>query len=146
MYPWNFDKVICRKNKIVKTLNLIITKVENSYLSFTSNHGEGQGIRHISQQFEEGRCYGVEFDFLPYLNANENTKIGTTKEAGFYCEGDGNLIVALVEHIDEDDEVCLRIAPDCMIMAYRNDDVIQTGDRVEIRMSKDEFIVTLIGV
>jgi len=115
-------------------------------VSFTSNYGKGQGIGHIAQQFEDGRQYSVEFDFSPYLNANENTKIGTTREAGFYCEGDDTLIVALVENVDEDDEVCLRIAPDCIIIAYRNDELIQEGDRVEIRMSKDEFIITWIGV
>ena len=82
---------------------------------------------------------------MPYLNANENTKIGTTKKAGFYCEDDASLIVASVENVDEDDEVCLRIAPDCMIITYRNDDVIKTGDMVEVSMSRDQFIITSIG-
>ena len=127
-------------------MNVLITRVENRYVSFTGNHGKGKGIGHISQQFEEGSFYGVEFDFLPYLNSNENTKIGTIKDAGFYCEDESTLIVALVENVDEDDEVCLRIAPDCMIMAYRNDNVIQEGNRVEVRVSKDEFIITWIGV
>jgi len=127
-------------------LNIVVTKVDNPYVSFNSNHGKGICIGCVSQQFDAGRVYSVEFNFSPFLNTNENTTIGTTKEPGFYCEENNTLIVAMVEHVDEDDDVCLRIAPDCMIMAYRNDEVIRTGDRVEIRMSKDEFIITWIGV
>lgn len=125
-------------------MNIVITEVESPYVSFTSDHGKGIGYT-SNQQFELDSIHTVEFDFLSELNANENTRIGTTKELGFYCEGDRILIVALVEDVDEDDDVCLRIAPDCMIMAYRNDDVIQAGDRVEIRMSKAEFKITSIG-
>jgi len=127
-------------------MNITVTKVESPYVSFTSNHGDGKGNGRISQYFQEDRSYGVEFDFLPYLNANENTKIGTTKEKGFYIEDDFTLVVAFVENIDEDEQVCLRIAPDCMIMAYRNDDTIREGDEVEVRLSKDELIITSIGI
>jgi len=124
---------------------IVITKVENPYLSFNSKHGVGAG--YISdQQFELGKEYGVEFNFLPFLDTRANTRIGTIREAGFYHEDDFTLIVASVEHIDEDDDVCLRIAPDCMIMAYKNDDAIQVGDNVEVKLFKDELIITSIGV
>lgn len=125
-------------------MNIVITKVEYPYVSFTSNHGEG--IAYTSgQQFEPGRTHSVEFDILSDLNTNENVKIGTIKQAGFYCEDNHTLIVALVESVDEDDSVCLRIAIDCIIEAYRNDDTIKAGDRVEIRLPKDEFKMTSIG-
>ena len=131
------------KNKS-KAMNVVITKVEYPYISFTCNHGDG--IAYTSaQQFELGRTHSVEFDILSDLNTNENTKIGTIREAGFYSEDDSTLIVALVESVDEDDSLCLRIATDCIIEAYRNDDSIDTGDMLEIRMPKDKCKMTSIG-
>ena len=127
-----------------KAMNVVITKVEYPYVSFTSNHGEG--IAYASdQQFELGWTHSVEFDILSDLNTNENTKIGTIKKAGFYYEDNSTIIVALVESVDEDDSLCLRIATDCIIEAYRNDNSIDKGDRLEIRIPKDKFKMTSIG-
>ncbi|SFW81806.1 hypothetical protein [Chitinophaga sancti] len=126
-------------------MNLVITKIEYPYVSFTSNNGEGLAYT-SDQQLDIDRTYSVEFDILSNLNTNDNTKIGTNKPAGFYDEDGNTLIVALVESIDEyGDSLCLRIAIDCIIEAYRSGDSIDVGDRLEIRMPKDKFKVTIIG-
>ncbi|WP_212002838.1 hypothetical protein [Chitinophaga sp. HK235] len=97
------------------------------------------------QKFEQGVTHGVEFDLLLELDTSENTKVGTNLKAGFYCEDDRTVIVALVESIEEDDAMWLRIVTDCIIEAYGVDDTIKTGDRLEIRMPKDKFKMTCIG-
>lgn len=125
-------------------MNVVITKVEYPYVSFISSYGEGIAYT-SSQQFEPGGIHSVEFDILADLGSKENTKIGTNRKAGFYFDGSGTLIVALVESIDEDDSMCLRIATDCIIEAYRNDDSIKPGDRLEIRLLKGQFKMTSIG-
>lgn len=125
-------------------MNVVITKVEYPYVSFTSNHG--QGIAYASgQQFELGGTYSIEFDILLDLNTNENTKIGTIKKPGFCCQDSSTLIVALVESVNEDDSLCLRIATDCIIEVYRDDNSIDTGDRLEISIPKDKLRITYIG-
>ncbi|MBV8255089.1 MAG: hypothetical protein JO154_20980 [Chitinophaga sp.] len=125
-------------------MNVVITKVEYPYVSFISNHGEGIAYT-TGQKFELGVTHGVEFDLLSELNIDENTKVVTNQKAGFYCEDDRTLIVALVESIEEDGAMWLRIAIDCIIEAYGVDDTIKTGDRLEIRMPKDKFKMTSIG-
>ncbi len=125
-------------------MNVVITKVDYPYVSFSSDYGDGI-VFTTGRKFELGTTHGVEFDLLSDLNAGENTTVGTNRKEGFYIEDDCMIIVAVVENIFEDDAMWLRIAMDCHIETYQVGNTIKIGDKLEVRMPSDKFMMTSIG-
>ncbi|MBC9914085.1 hypothetical protein [Chitinophaga varians] len=119
-------------------MKIIVTEAGEKYIVFTSHRGQGTGFI-CEQLFEPGNTYWVEFDFMEELNTRKNTAIGSNKGPGFYRDGDFTIVVGSVESISEDDEICLRVDASCIILVYKNDDLIKEGDLLEIRVRKDQF-------
>lgn len=127
-------------------MNILVTDDIDKYIVFTSEYGNG--IAYTRQDaFTAGERHGVEFDIEVGLSVtiDSNTSIGSLHKPGFYQDGDYTLVVAYVENIDDDNEICLRIGESCIILAYAEGIGIQVGNLVEIRLHKDQLLITSIG-
>lgn len=125
-------------------MHIKVTKVDKKYVLFESPCGEGIG--HFTKPyFEEGDIHSVEFDFIPDLITSENSTINTALTPGFHLNGNATIIVGTVEGVDPDDMISLRIDTDCVIITNTNDKRIKEGDVLEVRVDKDQLLVTSNG-
>ena len=126
-------------------MKIRVKEVENQYVEFFCT--VGAGIAKCSQQnLVNWMICDVEIDI------NVTLKLGTNAEKNLddnlYIKNKGNVnwINGLVESIDEDDTICLRLANDCIIMVEYEDCEICEGDILLIKIPKEDLEITLIGI
>lgn len=125
------------------TVNIL--DVQGDEVKFSCSFGEGVGICE-ERNLIVGMTYGIEIDILEDLKIGLNTEISNDKTCFLLYDGSLNLINVIVESLDEDDSICLRLAQDCIIVCYYVGGGILVGDTLLIKLKAQEFRITSIGV
>jgi hypothetical protein len=120
-------------------------EVENQYVEFCCSFGSGVA-KCSEENLSSGMIYDVEMDINITLKIGYNTDKNI--ESNLYLRNDGktNWLNGLVESIDDDDTICLRLANDCIVMAEYEECEVHQGDVLLITISKEDLEITLIGV
>lgn len=125
-------------------MRIRVLKVEGAEVKFSTSIGAAIATCE-EKNLKEGSDFDVEFDILPDLVLGINAKKSAEQHLYFKTDGIHIFINALVESTYEDDEVCLRLADECIIMAYKKDNSINDGDTLMITLALAEFLVTRVG-
>ena len=126
-------------------MKIRVKEVENQYVEFFCT--VGAGIAKCSQQnLVNGMICDVEIDINVTLKLGTNAEKNLDNNLYIQNEENINLINGLVENIDDDDIICLRLANDCIIMIEYEECEIFEGDILLIKIRKEDLEVTLIGI
>jgi len=126
-------------------MKIKVVEVENQYVYFSCSVGSGIA-KCFKENFIKGMVCGIELDINVALKIGYNTEKNVDRSLYLKNDGHKNWINGLVESIDNDDTICLRLAEDCIVMADYEECEVRQGDILLIAISKDDFQVTLIGI
>jgi hypothetical protein len=113
-------------------------------ISFVSSAGEGVATWRGEVQPLAGRQYGVELD-LDFVLDKTMCQKPDDRTPSVQVRPEGTLLRVLVERVDEDDVIYLRLADDCLFLAESTGGFAE-GDVVQLLLSPEQLVTTLIGV
>jgi hypothetical protein len=92
-----------------------------------------------------GREYDVELDIDPILRMGENAAVELGLMPALAMIGTQVQIVAIVEQVDDDGMVYLRLSPDCIVMIESAGPKIQCGQALRLVREPMALQVTPFG-
>ncbi len=113
-------------------------------VSFSSSVGEGVAAWRGSEPPAAGKKYGVELD-LSFVLDKTMCKEPADRTPGLQATRDGTDLRALVEGVDDDNVIYLRLAPDCLFMVETAGGFAE-GEAVQILLSPEQLVLVLVGV
>jgi hypothetical protein len=125
-------------------MKIQIAAIADGYIAFNSPLGNGVG-RCQETGIEVGGSYGVEFDFDVVLSLAEHFISKGHPDPSISWNGQHNIICGRVESIDQDEDVCLRLSPDCIIVFSQQVGMLEVGDIVTSRIPRELFRVSVVG-
>ncbi len=126
-------------------MKIEVIEIIDEYVLFTCAVGSGIG-KCVEKNLIKGHICDVEIDLNAVLRLGKNAWRSSGDSLYIKNDGDTNLINGLVESIDNDDIICLRLASDCIIILEYEDCEISAGDGLLINIEKAEVEITLTGI
>lgn len=121
-----------------------LLQIEDGYVEFTTHIGVGMA-KCRDTMIEKEKFYDIEFDFNKELNLGDDFEKISDTNGRIEFKGDYVFLTGTVEDVDEDDEVCLRLAKDCIMIFYQNPSNLALGDTIRVRLKKDTLVVSIVG-
>jgi len=127
-------------------MKIKITNIRNEhYVEFSSAVGSGIGVCKNTHVMMKGVYdYDSEFDINIPINLKRNALLVSDRRCFIRLLEDKNEIQGLVDQIDEDGMIYLRLAIDCLIMVESENDEIKKGDYLLLTVNIDDFKITLM--
>lgn len=116
--------------------------IKQPILEFSTSIGSGIGCWHNNNLPNEGEWVSVELDINEILKIGFNANLSTDKVCFIRHSEDENEIQGIVDGIDEDGLIYLRLTPDCLIMVESSEDQIKEGDYILLRINAKNFVIT----
>ena len=124
------------KIQIVKIIKLNIVE-------FSTKYGSGIGLCENVEGLEETKVYSAEIDIHSRINLNHNAAIVSDRRYFIKHHQDENEIQGLVEQIDEDGLIYLRVGDDCIIMIENDSNQISKGEYLLIKVKLTDLEITI---
>lgn len=111
-----------------------IDEIKDELVFFSCEVGSGIGLWGVKDKplIKE---YYVEFTVTIPVIPEQNATIVSDSQMFIRQSGDMNEIQGLVEQLDDDGLIYLRLAKGCLIMLENENDVIKVGDYLLVRVA-----------
>jgi len=121
--------------------------MSKNFVKFRSKIGEGAAMwTDMDIVPLIGKSYSVEFSILPVIHLGGNAELSEVMRMSVQVDGLTCSLIGVIEQVDDDGMLFVRLATDCLIMAESAQGVFQVGQTIAIHIHCSELQISPIGI
>ena len=119
----------------------VVGRLDENIVRFNTTIGEALGLWRGEKTSVPGDTYSVEFELGPAVEVGVSAVVEPTGSPSLRISGSQTVIVVLVDHVDGDGVLGLRLANDCLFLADFIGSPPEAGSLIKVQVAAREFAI-----